>query len=95
MKDYKQGVPVLSNSLVEGMKNRYWGKTRAELEKEQRLAYLKKNHKPLSSKCPECGNDLTPTEDEDEIYCTHCGLITSMSIEYVAGMKIDLPYGRH
>ena len=35
------------------------------------------------------------TIDDDETYCTHCGLVTSTSIEYVAGIKINLPYGRH
>ena len=33
------------------------------------------------------------SEDEDEAYCTRCGLVTSASIRYVAGKKIDLPYG--
>ena len=51
------------------------------------------NHKPLNI-CPECGAEVKySTEDEDEAYCTHCGLITSASIQYVAGIKIDLPYG--
>jgi transcription initiation factor TFIIIB Brf1 subunit/transcription initiation factor TFIIB len=51
--------------------------------------------KPLPNTCPECGCELTTTEDEDETICTGCGLITSMSIEYVASHKIILPYGRH
>lgn len=52
------------------------------------------NHESLSQ-CPECGNDIIySTEDEDEAYCSYCGLVTSASIEYVAGIKIDLPYGR-
>ena len=52
------------------------------------------NHQSLQF-CPECYGELTTTEDEDETICTSCGLITSMSIEYVAGQKINLPYGRH
>ena len=60
-----------------------------------RYYYLRKITKPLPTICPECGSELTTTEDEDETICTDCGLITSMSIEYVAGHKIDLPYGRH
>lgn len=46
-------------------------------------------------KCPECGGKITyENEDEYEAYCTRCGLVTTASIEYVAGIKIDLPYGR-
>ena len=46
-------------------------------------------------KCPECGGKVVyDNEDEDEAYCTKCGLVTSASIDYVAGIKIDLPYGR-
>ena len=63
--------------------------------KDPRLFFLKSFVKPHPSTCPECGAELTTTEDEDETICTGCGLITSMSIEYVAGEKIDLPYGRH
>ena len=61
----------------------------------RRLFYLKSFVKPLPNICPECGNALTTTDDEDETICSSCGLITSMSIDYVAGQKIDLPYGRH
>ena len=51
------------------------------------------NHQSLQF-CPECGAEIEYfTEDEDEAICTHCGLITSASICYVAGVKIDLPYG--
>ena len=51
------------------------------------------NHEPLKY-CPECGGEVEySSEDEDEAYCTRCGLITSASIQYVAGTKIDLPYG--
>ena len=51
------------------------------------------NHESLRY-CPECGAEVEySSEDEDEAYCTHCGLVTSSSIQYVAGKKIDLPYG--
>ena len=65
-----------------------------EYAKSIRLNYIMKciNHKPLNQ-CPECGAPVTSTEDSDEIYCTRCGLITSASIQYVAGKKIKLPHG--
>ena len=51
------------------------------------------NHESLRY-CPECGGEVEySSEDEDEAYCTRCGLVTSASIRYVAGNKIDLPYG--
>lgn len=51
------------------------------------------NHDSLRY-CPECHHEIEyNTEDEDEAYCTYCGLVTSASIRYVAGQKIDLPYG--
>lgn len=60
-----------------------------------RLAYLERFVKPQPTYCPECGSQLTTTEDDDEVICTGCGLITSMSVDYVAGFRITLPYGRH
>ena len=63
--------------------------------KSLRRIYINKclNHKPLN-RCPECGGEIEySSEDEDEAYCKECGLITSASIQYVAGTKIDLPYG--
>lgn len=51
------------------------------------------NHENLSI-CPECGGNIEYTTDEDEYYCTKCGLVTQSSNEYVAGFRIDLPYGR-
>ena len=51
------------------------------------------NHESLKY-CPECGAEVEySSEDEDEACCTHCGLITSASSQYVAGVRIDLPYG--
>lgn len=77
----------MRTNIIRGMNNERWV--------DFRLLYLKKFVKPLPQTCPECDHELTTTEDEDETICTHCGLIVSMSIEYVAGQKIDLPYGRH
>lgn len=47
-----------------------------------------------TSKCPEC-KTLTITQNENRSYeyCTRCGLITRASIEYAAGLRLDLPYG--
>lgn len=84
----------MGNILIEDMNNEYWDKTQDEIKKELRLIYLKTFIKPLPPYCPECGEPLTTTEDEDETICTQCGLIVSASIEYVAGVKIILPYGR-
>ena len=77
----------MGNNIVRGTDEMKW--------LDPRLFFLKSFVKPRPSTCPECGAELTTTEDEDEIICTGCGLITSMSIEYVAGEKIVLPYGRH
>ena len=66
-----------------------------EYAKSLRRIYINKclNHKPLN-RCPECGGEIEySSEDEDEAYCKECGLSTSASIQYVAGTKIDLPYG--
>ena len=51
------------------------------------------NHESLKY-CPECQGEIEySSEDEDEAYCTECGLIVTASSQYVAGFKIDLPYG--
>ena len=83
---------MLTN-IIEDRDEDYWDKTQDEIKAELRLSYLKSFIRPQSKYCPECRHELTTTEDET--ICTHCGLIVSMSIEYVAGQKIDLPYGRH
>ena len=87
----------MENSIIEDKMNEddEFLKTREEKQKEARLAFLETFIKPLPNWCPECHSQLTTTEDEDETICTKCGLITSMSIEYVGITKIDLPYGRH
>ena len=44
--------------------------------------------------CPECGTrTITLDQDKCEEYCTQCGYITRAATRYVAGNKIDLPYG--
>jgi len=44
--------------------------------------------------CPECKTlTIKLSEDQSYEYCTHCGLITRASMEYVAGHRINLPYG--
>ena len=40
-------------------------------------------------KCP----TIKLSDNKSYEYCTKCGLITRASIEYVAGQRIDLPYG--
>ena len=51
------------------------------------------NHENLS-KCPECGTMTIKLSDTNDYeYCTECGLITRASVKFVAGQKIDLPYG--
>ena len=45
-------------------------------------------------KCPECKTlTIQLSEDKSYEYCTKCGLITRASYDYVAGFKIDFPYG--
>ena len=43
--------------------------------------------------CPECKQSIITDNENMEYYCSHCGLIVSTNIRYVAGFKIDLPYG--
>lgn len=43
--------------------------------------------------CPECGCQLINDENSGEDYCPGCGLITTGSYSYVAGVKINYPYG--
>ena len=79
----------MTNSIVRGQMKHYENKRWLN----PRLFYLKTFVIPQPTTCPECGNPLTTNEDEDETICTHCGLVTSASIGYVAGIPIDLPYG--
>lgn len=60
-------------------------------KKEMRLNYIKKMQSQIPNTCPECENSLIT--DESEIYCEKCGVIVAASTEYVAGVRIDLPYG--
>lgn len=85
IKKNKGDPPVSGNILLRGSMNNQ------KIKKQFRIGYLKTFIQPLPHTCPECGNPLDNAEDE--IYCKHCGLVTSASIRYVAGQKICLPYG--
>ena len=83
---------VMSNSLVrKDTMPDPWLEPK-DYQKEQRLLYIIRLQSHTSSSCPECGHELTYTED-CEIYCNHCGLVVADSIEYVAGIKINYPFG--
>ena len=44
--------------------------------------------------CPECQTrTIILDEEKCEEYCTHCGMVTRAASCYVAGEKIELPYG--
>ncbi|WP_407375131.1 hypothetical protein [Methanobrevibacter sp.] len=44
--------------------------------------------------CPECKTfTIQLSQNRSYEYCTECGLITRASYSYVAGQKIELPYG--
>ena len=75
-----------TSKLIEENKMRY-------KRLDPRLSYLKKITKNIPSQCPECEGKLV--EGEAESYCNDCGLVVTASIEYVAGVRIVLPYGRH
>lgn len=90
----KTNVLTTSHNNIEGTMNDQWLNPKKH-QNRIRLAFIKSFNIPLPTICPECGNILLTSQDEDETLCSHCGLVTSASIEYVAGQKIDLPYGRH
>ena len=87
---------------ISGPTNSHYTMKKNKLEKMKKEKWLNPrkyyinsflNHESLRY-CPECGAEVEySSEDEDEAYCTHCGLVTSASIQYVAGRKINLPYG--
>ena len=87
---------------ISGPTNSHYNMKKNKLEKMKKEKWLNPrkyyinsflNHESLRY-CPECGAEVEySSEDEDEAYCTHCGLVTSASTQYVAGRKIDLPYG--
>ena len=52
----------MGNNIVRGTDEMKW--------KDPRLFFLKSFVKPHPSTCPECGAELTTTEDEDETICT-------------------------
>ncbi|MBP5423341.1 MAG: hypothetical protein J6Y78_12965 [Paludibacteraceae bacterium] len=43
-------------------------------------------------KCCNCKSDRIITTQKD-IYCAKCGLVLASTTKYVAGQKIDLPWG--
>lgn len=59
-------------------------------ENEEKDYLLSEN----TDKCPECETlTIKLSDNKSYEYCTRCGLITRASYEYVAGRKLDLPYG--
>ena len=66
---------------------------RGDMKTQTRIRFLKSIHAKTEHNCPECQHELDTT-DEIETYCPHCGLITSATYEYCAGIRIHLPYGR-
>jgi len=59
-------------------------------------AYCDKEYIILNKKtvkCPECESDNI-AYSEDETNCRDCGLVLATTIEYNAGIKINLPWGR-
>ena len=60
--------------------------------KKQRLLEILKLQYHMPNSCPECGHDLVFTEN-CEVYCSHCGLVVMDSIPYVAGNRIEYPFG--
>ncbi len=44
-------------------------------------------------KCPECEGRRFKVDKEYYLYCVDCGLILAGVDYYVAGVKIDLPFG--
>ena len=88
--DEKMVVRVISNILIR--KDKSMPDPWLEPKRKQRLLYIIRLQAHTPSSCPECGHELTYTEDT-EIYCNHCGLVCADSIEYVAGIKINYPFG--
>lgn len=58
-----------------------------------RIHYIQKlKNKTRTSICPECESVILQDKWGEE-YCMKCGLVTRATYDYVAGFKIDLPYG--
>lgn len=45
------------------------------------------------TKCPECESQNFKLDDQGHLYCTHCGSVLAAIHPYVAGERIDLPWG--
>ena len=74
----------MSNILVE--------KHKMNPHTRNRIRFLRTFINPTPSTCPECEAELIM--DDYETYCPDCGLVTSTSIDYVGGVRIQLPYGK-
>lgn len=55
-----------------------------------RLSFIKSITKAYPDTCPECNQELT--HEDDEIICTHCGLVCHGQNEYVGLKRIDYPF---
>ena len=65
---------------------------REDMKPQTRIRFIKTILEHTRKTCPECEQELTFTDYET--YCPHCGLVTSATYEYTAGIKVDFPYGR-
>ena len=85
----------MSNSLLRennmSPKDGEWLKTSEEKQQEARLAYIKSMQSHIPNRCKHCGTLLTI--DEEQIYCSECGLIHQDSTMFNGGIKITLIYG--
>ena len=61
-----------------------------EMTYNPRLSFIKSITKAYPNTCPECEHELE--HKDDEIICTHCGLVCTGQNEYVSLRKIDYPF---
>ena len=54
--------------------------------------HLMSNHEQIYI-CPECHKNII-TDEWGEEYCSNCGLVTRTYYDYVAGLRLELPFGR-
>ena len=55
-----------------------------------RLSFIKSITEPIPQTCPECEHEIEHVDDQ--IICTHCGLVCYDNIEYVGLTWIDYPF---
>ena len=96
MKYYKKkedelAVPVMPNSIIRKDMPDKWLEPYNYKQKQRLLEILKMQYH-MPSSCPECEHELVYGED-CEVYCSHCGLVVCDSYSYVAGIKINYPFG--